>query len=116
MFAFDRWLLGSAAPLSGSRSDGWSLAADAERDVKGKPLQFARGILPGPQWFPGAVRAERVQAASESDDERWLLALAANVCVFVGIRRRSFTGLLLIIGGSMLAWWADAGVVRSQSL
>lgn len=116
MFAFDRWLLGSVAPLSGSRSDGCSLAADAERDVKRKELQFARGILPAPQWFPGALRAERAQAASESDDERWLLALAANVCVFVGIRRRSFTGLLLIIGGSMLAWWADAGVVRSQSL
>ena len=104
------------APLSGSRSDGCSLAADAERDVRRRPLQFPRGILPALQWFPGALRAERVKAASESDDERWLLALAANVCVFAGIRRRSFTGLLLIIGGSMLSWWADAGIVRSQSL
>lgn len=83
--------------------------------MKRKELQFARGILPAPQ-FPGALRAERAKAASESDDERWLLALAANVCVFAGIRRRSFTGLLLIIGGSMLAWWANAGVVRGQSL
>ena len=83
--------------------------------MKCKELQFARGILPAPQ-FPGALRAERATAASEPDDERWLLALAANMCVFAGIRRRSFRGLLLIIGGSMLAWWADAGVIRSQSL
>lgn len=115
MFAFDRWLLGSVAPLSGSRSDGCSLAADAERDVKRKELQFAPGILPAPQ-FSGALRAERATAASASADERWLLALAANVCVFAGIRRRSFAGLPLIIGGSMLAWWADAGASRSQSL
>jgi hypothetical protein len=116
LFAFARWLHCSAAPLLGSQLDGCSLAADAERAVKRKQLQLGRGILPAPQWFPGALRAERAKAASESDDERWLLALAANVCVFAGIRRRSFTGLLLIIGGSMLAWWADAGVVRSQSL
>jgi hypothetical protein len=92
-----------------------SLAADAERDVKRKELQFARGILPAPQ-IPGALRAERPKPASEPDDERWLLALAANMCVFAGMRRRSFTRLPLIIGGSMLAWLADAGVIRSQSL
>jgi hypothetical protein len=83
--------------------------------VKRKERQFARGILPAPQ-FPGALRAERAKAASEPDDERWLVALAANMCVFAGIRRRSFTRLPLIIGGSMLAWWADARVIRSQSL
>ena len=43
---------------------------------------------------------------SEWGSERWLLVLAASVCVFAGFRRRSLTGLLLIIGGRMLAWWA----------
>jgi hypothetical protein len=99
----------------GSQSDGCSFAADAERDVKRKELQFARGILPAPQ-IPGALRAERPKPASEPDDERWLMALAANMCVFAGMRRRSFTRLPLIIGGSILAWLADAGVIRSQSL
>jgi hypothetical protein len=85
------------------------LAAHAERDVTPKQLQFVRGIVPAPQLFPGALRAERAKAAPEWDDERWLLELAANVCVFAGFRRRSFTGVLLIIGGRILAWWATPG-------
>jgi len=32
---------------------------------------------------------------SEWGSERWLLVLAASVCVFAGFRRRSLTGLLL---------------------
>jgi len=52
---------------------------------------------------------DRAEGMSEWDAERWLLVLAANVCVFAGFRRRSFTGLLLIIAGRMLAWWATLG-------
>lgn len=54
---------------------------------------------------------ERAEGMSEWDAERWLVVLAANVCVFAGFRRRSFTGLLLIIAGRMLAWWATLGAV-----
>ena len=68
--------------------DGCSVAADAERGVKRKQLQLAR-----------------------ADDERWLFALAADVCVLAGFRRRSFAGLLLIIGGRMLTWWAESTAI-----
>jgi hypothetical protein len=52
---------------------------------------------------------EPAEAISNRDDERWLLALAASVCLFEGLRRRSFTGLLLIVGSRLLAWWAHLG-------
>ena len=40
------------------------------------------------------------------DPERWLVAVAASVCVIAGLRRRSLTGLLFTLGGGALAWWA----------
>lgn len=45
----------------------------------------------------------------EYDAERWLTATAAGVCFIAGLRRRSPAGLLLMLGGSALAWWAATG-------
>ncbi len=49
---------------------------------------------------------DRVSGQPECDTERWLLAVAAGVCLIAGMRRRSPAGLLLMLGGSSLAWWA----------
>ena len=40
------------------------------------------------------------------DTERWLAALIAGGCVVAGVRRRTPAGLLLMIAGGALAWWA----------
>jgi hypothetical protein len=42
------------------------------------------------------------------DTERWLLAAAAGAFLFAGLRRRSLTGLALILGSGALAWWASS--------
>jgi uncharacterized membrane protein len=52
---------------------------------------------------------EPAEEISDRDDERWLLALAASVCLFAGFRRGSLTRLLLVIAGTLLAWWAHLG-------
>ena len=52
---------------------------------------------------------ERAEEHQERDVERWLLASAAGVILISGLRRRSLAGLLLVLGGSTLAWWAAAG-------
>jgi hypothetical protein len=52
---------------------------------------------------------ERAEEHHERDIERWLLASAAGVILISGLRRRSLAGLLLVLGGSTLAWWAAAG-------
>ena len=44
------------------------------------------------------------------DTERWLAALVAGGCFVAGARRRSPAGLLLMIAGGALAWWAASGV------
>jgi hypothetical protein len=49
---------------------------------------------------------DQVGRQREWDTERWLVAIAASVCVIAGLRRRSLTGLLFTMGGSALAWWA----------
>ena len=46
------------------------------------------------------------------DTERWLTAVAASVCFIAGLRRRSPTGLMFMLGGSSLAWWAATGADR----
>lgn len=46
---------------------------------------------------------------SEWDMERWFAALLAGVFLTAGLRRRSTAGLLFVLGGSGLAWWAAAG-------
>jgi hypothetical protein len=45
----------------------------------------------------------------EWDAERWLAALLAGAFMASGFRRRSAAGLMLVLGGSGLAWWAAAG-------
>jgi hypothetical protein len=42
------------------------------------------------------------------DAERWLLAAAAGTFLIAGLRRRSVTGLALILGSGALAWWASS--------
>ena len=42
------------------------------------------------------------------DAERWLLAAAAGAFLIAGLRRRSVTGLALILGSGALAWWASS--------
>jgi hypothetical protein len=42
------------------------------------------------------------------DTERWLLAAAASAFLLAGLRRRSLTGLALILGSGALAWWASS--------
>jgi hypothetical protein len=44
------------------------------------------------------------------DFERWLAAVTASVFLISGLRRRSPLGLLFVVGGSSLAWWAAAGL------
>lgn len=51
---------------------------------------------------------ERAEAHREHDVERWLLASAAGVIVWSGLRRRSAAGLMLVLTGSAVAWWAAA--------
>ena len=45
----------------------------------------------------------------EWDFERWLAGMLAGAFVVAGLRRRSLTGLLFVIGGGSLGWWAAAG-------
>lgn len=52
--------------------------------------------------------------ASAWDTERWLAAVAAGALLISGFRRRSVSGLLLVLGGGSLAWWASAGVEERQ--
>ena len=58
---------------------------------------------------------DRVSNPCGRDTERWLAAVAAGLCFAAGLRRRSPAGLLLMMGGSSLAWWAASGIdERSQ--
>jgi hypothetical protein len=58
---------------------------------------------------------DRAAAPQQWDTERWLVALMAGAFVASGLRSRSFTGLLLVLGGGALGWWAAAGAEeRSQ--
>lgn len=50
------------------------------------------------------------QSSNQVDLERWLLASAAGALAFSGFRRRSISGLMLVLGGSALAWIAAAGI------
>jgi hypothetical protein len=59
---------------------------------------------------------ERAEVAGERDLERWLLASAAGVILVSGLRQRSLAGLLLVMGGSALAWWATGGADERNRL
>jgi hypothetical protein len=41
------------------------------------------------------------------DRERWFAAIAAGAFLLSGFRRRDTAGLLLVLGGGALAWWAS---------
>ena len=45
----------------------------------------------------------------EWDSERWLAGMLAGAFIVAGLRRRSVAGLLFVIGGGSLGWWAAAG-------
>ena len=47
--------------------------------------------------------------SQEWDTERWLVGVMAGAFLFSGLRRRSIAGLTLVVGGSLLAWWAAGG-------
>jgi hypothetical protein len=51
---------------------------------------------------------ERRGSSVERDAERWLLAGLAGALLVSGFRQRSIWGLLCVLGGSGLAWWAAA--------
>jgi hypothetical protein len=52
---------------------------------------------------------DRADDRMEWDSERWLLGVMAGAFLVSGFRRRSGAGLMLVLGGSGLAWWAAAG-------
>jgi hypothetical protein len=52
---------------------------------------------------------DRKDDRMEWDAERWLVATMAGAFLVSGFRRRSFAGLMLVVGGGALAWWAAAG-------
>jgi hypothetical protein len=52
---------------------------------------------------------DRTDDRMEWDSERWLVAVLAGAFLVSGFRRRSWPGLMLVIGGGGLAWWAAAG-------
>jgi hypothetical protein len=53
---------------------------------------------------------DRTNDRMEWDSERWLLAVMAGAFLISGFRRRSWPGLMLVLGGGGLAWWAAAGI------
>ena len=53
---------------------------------------------------------DRVESRPDWDVERWLAAALAGGFLFCGLSRRSTGGLMLVLGGATLAWWAAAAV------
>ena len=48
--------------------------------------------------------------AADRDVERWLAGLAAGALIVSGIRQRHAPGVLMMIAGGALAWWAATGI------
>lgn len=48
--------------------------------------------------------------AAERDVERWLAGMAAGTLLVCGLRRRSAAGLLMVVAGGALGWWAATGI------
>jgi hypothetical protein len=59
---------------------------------------------------------DRAVGAHGWDTERWLLAVMAGGFLISGLRRRSVGGLMMVLGGSALAWWAAAGADERNHL
>jgi hypothetical protein len=49
---------------------------------------------------------DRAENRGTWDSERWLIGGAAVAVLIAGLRRRSATGLALIVGSGAMAWWA----------
>ena len=57
---------------------------------------------------------DRTDDRMEWDTERWLVAVMAGAFLVSGFRRRSMAGLLLVLGGGGLAWWAATGADKRE--
>ena len=57
---------------------------------------------------------DRANDRMEWDTERWLVAVLAGAFLVSGFRRRSWSGLALVVGGGGLAWWAAAGADQRE--
>jgi hypothetical protein len=53
---------------------------------------------------------ERSEHRMNWDSERWLAAMMAGAFLVTGLPRRSLQGLMLVVGGGALAWWASSGM------
>jgi hypothetical protein len=47
--------------------------------------------------------------SDEWDSERWLAGLLSGALLVSGLRQRGWPGLMLVLGGGALAWWASGG-------
>jgi len=52
---------------------------------------------------------DRVDESQAWDTERWIAAAVGGAFLVSGLRSRSIPGLMLVLGGGALAWWAAAG-------
>jgi hypothetical protein len=57
---------------------------------------------------------DEASARGEWDTERWLAAVLAGAFLISGIRRRTPAGLLLVVAGGVLGWWAASGIELRQ--
>ena len=53
---------------------------------------------------------DRTDSRMNWDGERWLVATMSGALLMTGLRQRSIAGLLLMISGGALAWWASSGM------
>ena len=59
---------------------------------------------------------DRAAIRQEWDTERWLVAVMSGAFLISGLRRRSVAGLMMVLGGGALAWWAAAGASERNLL
>ena len=59
---------------------------------------------------------DRAAAGQDWDTERWLAAIMSGAFLISGLRRRSAAGLMMVLGGSALGWWAAAGASERNRL
>ena len=55
---------------------------------------------------------DRADGRMNWDRERWLIATMAAAFLVTGLRRRSLAGLLFMVGGGALTWWASSGMAQ----